>query len=126
MDDLGILSYYLGMEEHQKPEGITLCQEAYARKVLESRGMKDCNHIVASMEPRLELSKKEMVKLLGYSGSDKEGIVDGRKSNSGVAYFLGGSIVSWLSPKYKVVTSTSSEAECQGVWLGRLHSDLTD
>ena len=65
MDDLGILSYYLGMEEHQKPEGMTLCQKAYARKVLESCGMKNCNHIAASMEPRLELSKKEMVKLLG-------------------------------------------------------------
>ena len=25
MDDLGILSCCLGMEEHQKPEGITLC-----------------------------------------------------------------------------------------------------
>ena len=42
------------------------------------------------MEPRLELSKKEMVKLLGYSGSDKEGIVDDRKSTSDVAYFFGG------------------------------------
>ena len=60
MDDLGFLSYYPGIEVHQKTEGITLCQEAYTRKVLESRGMKDCNHIVASME------------LLGYSGSVKE------------------------------------------------------
>ena len=112
MDDLGILSYYLGLEEHQKPEGITLCQEAYARKVLESSGMKDCNHIVASMEPRLELNKKEMVKLLGYSGSDKEGIVDDHKSTSDVAYFLGRSIVSWLSRRQKVATWASSEAEC--------------
>ena len=77
------------------------------------------------MEPRLELSKKEMVRLLGYSGSDKEGIVDNRKSTSDVTYFLGGSIVSWLSRKQKVMTSTSNEAECQDVWL-RLHDDLMD
>lgn len=126
MDDLGLLSCYLGPEVHQKPEGITICQEGYARKVLESCGMKDCNPINASMEPRLELSKKEMVKLLGYSDSNKEEIVDGRNSTSDVAYFLGGSVVSWLSRKQKMVTSTSSEAECQGVWLGRLHNDLMD
>ena len=88
--------------------------------------MKLCNHIVASMEPRLELSKKEMVKLLVYDGSIKKGTVDDSKSTSDVAYFLGGSIVSYLSPKQEVVTSTSSEAECQGVWQGRLHSDFMD
>ena len=36
MTDLGLLSYYLGIEVQQKPEGITICQEAYAKKVLES------------------------------------------------------------------------------------------
>ena len=77
--------------------------------------MKDCNLVDAPIEPRLELNKKELVKLLGCSGSDKEGNVDDRKSPSDVAYFLGGSIVSWLSRRWKVVTSTSSETECQGV-----------
>ena len=98
MDDLGLLSYYPGIEVYQKTEGITLCRKAYARKVLESRGIKYCNPIDASMGPRLELSKKEMVKLLGYSDSDKEGIIDGRKSTPDVAYFLGG-VVRWLSQK---------------------------
>lgn len=41
-----------------------------------------------------------------------------------MAYILGGSIVSWLSRKQEVVTSTSSEEACQGVWLERLHCDL--
>ena len=58
MDDLRLLNYYLGIEVQQKPEGITLCQEAYARKVLESCGIKDCNPIDVPMDPRLELSKK--------------------------------------------------------------------
>ncbi|XBI97093.1 hypothetical protein VPH35_033289 [Triticum aestivum] len=206
MTDLGLLSYYLGIEVQQKPEAITICQEAYAKKVLESCGMKDCNPSHVPMKPCVVLSKKseapavdateyrsvvrklryltntrpdlaysvgivsrfmeapttehwaavehilryikgttnfgcvylrekkkEMVELLGYSDSDLAGDVDDRKSTSGVAYFLGGSIVSWLSQKQKVVALSSREAEyiaaatavCQGVCLGRLLGDLT-
>src|ERR1041385_4529214 len=58
MSDLGLLSYYLGIEVHQKPEGITLCQEAYAKKVLESCGMDDCKSTHVPMDPRLIFSKK--------------------------------------------------------------------
>ena len=207
MSDLGLLTYYLGIEVHQKPEGITLCQEAYAKKILESCSMEDCNPSHVPMEPRLKLSKrsqapavdateyrsvvgslrylvntrpdlaysvgvvsrfmeaptiehwadvkqilryikgttnfgcvylrekqKEMVELLGYSDSDLAGDIDDRKSTSGVAYFLGRSIVSWLSQKQKVVALSSCEAEYiaaatragQGVWLERLLGDLTD
>ena len=36
MSDLGLLTYYLGIEVHQKPEGITLCQEAYERRFLKA------------------------------------------------------------------------------------------
>ncbi|XBI97710.1 hypothetical protein VPH35_018033 [Triticum aestivum] len=61
MDDLSLLSYYPGIEVHQKTEGVTLCQEAYARKILESYGMKDCNPNDSPMKPRLELSKKSKV-----------------------------------------------------------------
>uniref|UniRef100_A0A453SVI6 Reverse transcriptase Ty1/copia-type domain-containing protein n=2 Tax=Aegilops tauschii subsp. strangulata TaxID=200361 RepID=A0A453SVI6_AEGTS len=57
MTDLGLFSYYLRIEVQQKPEGITICQEAYAKKVLESCGMKDCNPSHVPMKPRLILSK---------------------------------------------------------------------
>ena len=58
MTDLGLLSYYLGIEVHQKPEGITICQEACAKKVLEICGMKDCNPSHVPMKPCVVLSKK--------------------------------------------------------------------
>jgi hypothetical protein len=58
MSDLGLLSYYLGIEVHQKPGEITLCQEAYAKKILQSCAMEDCNPIQVPMEPRLKLSKR--------------------------------------------------------------------
>ena len=207
MSDLGLLTYYLGIEVQQKPNGITICQEAYAKKILESCSMEDCKPTYAPMEPRLKLSKrseapavdatdyrsvvgslrylvntrpdlaysvgivsrfmeapttehwaavkhilryikgttnfgcvylrekkKEMVELLGYSDSDLAGDVDDRKIISGLTYFLGRSIVTWLSQKQKVVALSSCEAEYiaaataagQGVWLERLLGDLTD
>lgn len=207
MSDLGLLSYYLGIEVHQKPGSITLCQEAYARKILEISGMTDCNSAQTPMEVRLKLSKRSQApevdstkyrsivgslrylihtrpdlahpvgivsrfmeaptsehlaavkhilryvkgtlsfgcsyvkkkdakdeQLHGYSDSDMAGDVDDRKSTTGVAFFLGPNLVSWLSQKQKVVALSSCEAEyiaaataaCQGVWLGRLLGDLLD
>ena len=58
----------------------------------------------------LREKRKEMVELLGYSDSDLAGDIDDRKSTSGVAYFLGRSIVSWPSQKQKVVALSSCEA----------------
>ena len=80
----------------------------------------------------LREKEKEMVELLGYSDSKFAEDMDDRKSISGVAYFLGRNIVSWLSQKQKVVALSSQEAEyiaavtvvCQGEWLERLFGDL--
>ena len=58
MSDLGLLSYYLGIEVHQKLGEITLCQEVYAKKILEKCGMEECNPTHVPMEPRLKLSKR--------------------------------------------------------------------
>jgi hypothetical protein len=67
-------------------------------------------------------------KLIGYSDSDLGGDVDGRKSTTGVMFFLGDMVISWNSQKQKVVVLSSCEAEymarvagaCQVVWLRRL------
>uniref|UniRef100_A0ACD5X227 Uncharacterized protein n=1 Tax=Avena sativa TaxID=4498 RepID=A0ACD5X227_AVESA len=58
MSDLGLLSYYLGIEVKQTPGEITLGQAAYAGKLLEKAGMGDCNPVHVPMEPRLKLSKE--------------------------------------------------------------------
>jgi hypothetical protein len=55
MSDLGLLSYYLGMEVQQKPGEITLCQSAYASKIVEQCGMKGCNPTDTPMEQRVKL-----------------------------------------------------------------------
>jgi hypothetical protein len=58
MSDLGLLSYYLGIEVSQGADGIKLCQAAYAGKLLERTGLRACNPSLAPMEPRLKLSKR--------------------------------------------------------------------
>ena len=57
MSDLGLLRYYLGLEVNQDGCCITITQTAYATKMLERAGMKDCYAVHAPMEARLKLSK---------------------------------------------------------------------
>ncbi|CAN6200243.1 unnamed protein product [Urochloa humidicola] len=57
MSDLGLLSFYLGIEVQQNADGITVSQGSYAKKVLEVAGMANCNHAHTPMEERLKLSR---------------------------------------------------------------------
>ena len=50
MSDLGLLSYYLGIEVKQGSGDISLCQSAYVVKLLDKCGMTDCNEIVMFMD----------------------------------------------------------------------------
>jgi hypothetical protein len=56
MSDLGLLSYYLGIEVEQTARAITLRQSAYAEKLLEHGGLGGCKLYQSPME-RLKLSK---------------------------------------------------------------------
>jgi hypothetical protein len=62
MSDLGLLSFYLGIEVRQSSDGITLNQAAYARKILVRSGMMNCNPCPLPMETRLKLSKMSSAK----------------------------------------------------------------
>lgn len=57
MSDLSLLSYYLGLEVKQGASMITLCQSAYAGKILDIAGLASCNACHTPMENRLKLSK---------------------------------------------------------------------
>lgn len=62
-------------------------------------------------------------RLIGYCDSDLARDADDCKSTSGVVFFLGDSMISWLSQKQKVVALSfceveyiaASKAVCQGV-----------
>jgi hypothetical protein len=69
MSDLGLLSYYLGIEVLQGSGGIFLCQSAYAGKIPERCGLSSCNPSTSLMESRLKLSKvgtEEAVNITEY------------------------------------------------------------
>ena len=57
MSNLGVLSYYLGIEVRQGKEALTLGQSAYASKVLEWSGMAECKPCMTPMEEWLKLTK---------------------------------------------------------------------
>jgi hypothetical protein len=57
MSDLGLLSYYLGIEVKQRQGDISLCQSSYAAKLLSNAGMDSCNSCHTPMENRLKLGK---------------------------------------------------------------------
>ncbi|KAM0824008.1 hypothetical protein ACQ4PT_016362 [Festuca glaucescens] len=57
MSDLGLLSFYLGIEVHQDHSGITLRQTAYAKRIVELAGLTECNPALTPMEERLKLSR---------------------------------------------------------------------
>jgi hypothetical protein len=57
MSDLGLLSFYLGIEVHQGDFGITIRQIVYAKHVIELAGLTDCNPALTLMEERLKLSR---------------------------------------------------------------------
>jgi hypothetical protein len=55
MSDMGLLSFYLGLEVEQKEDYIAIKQSGYARKVLAQFGMADCNSTKVPMDPGLKL-----------------------------------------------------------------------
>jgi hypothetical protein len=57
MSDLGLLSYYLGIEVRQGSDDIFLCRSAYAGKIMECCGLSLCNPSASPMESQLKLSK---------------------------------------------------------------------
>ncbi|KAG6524466.1 hypothetical protein ZIOFF_014375 [Zingiber officinale] len=57
MSDLGLLSYYLGIEVEQQKSRILLRQSAYAKKILSQFQMADCNATKQPMEPKTPLHK---------------------------------------------------------------------
>ena len=60
MSDLGLLSYYLGIEVTQEKNGISLKQIGYAKSLLKKTGMEECNGAEVPMEHKLELTKDEL------------------------------------------------------------------
>jgi hypothetical protein len=64
MSDLGLLSFYLGIEVKQGNNNITLGQAAYAKKLLEKTRMERCNSWSTPMEVKLQLSTRSTTEVV--------------------------------------------------------------
>ncbi|KAG6483048.1 hypothetical protein ZIOFF_059688 [Zingiber officinale] len=120
MSNLGLLSYYLGIEVEQQKNQILLRQSTYAKKILSRFKMEDCNAQSIQWNPRhsciktwkgLQLTPRrtQEIGIFGYSDSDLASDLDGRKSTSGMTFYFNESLVSWNSHKHKTLRSLASE-----------------
>ena len=55
--------------------------------------------------------KENYLTLVSYIDADWEGSIDDRRSTSGVAFYLGDCLVSWLSKKQSLVSLSAVEVE---------------
>ncbi|TYJ97580.1 putative mitochondrial protein [Cucumis melo var. makuwa] len=59
MTDIGLMSYYLGIEVKQSEEGIFISQERYTREILEKFNMMNSKPVATPIETGTKLSKHE-------------------------------------------------------------------
>ena len=59
MTDLGLMSYFLGMEVKQSHEGVFICQKKYAREILQKFRMEDCKITSTPMNQKEKFSKDD-------------------------------------------------------------------
>ncbi|XP_019266974.1 PREDICTED: uncharacterized protein LOC109244350 [Nicotiana attenuata] len=57
MADVGLMSYYLGLEVKQMEDGIFISQESYTIELLKKFNMLDCNTVNTLMKSGTKLSK---------------------------------------------------------------------
>ncbi|KAG6499842.1 hypothetical protein ZIOFF_039637 [Zingiber officinale] len=111
MTDMGLMSYFLGLEVKQGVDGIFMTQEQYAKEVLKRFRMDDCNPVNTPVDCGTKLSKNDEGKTVDPTHSDWGGDCDDRRSTSGFAFFVGDTTFSWMSKKQPIVTLSTCEAE---------------
>ncbi|KAK3038082.1 hypothetical protein RJ639_031636 [Escallonia herrerae] len=134
MTDIGLMSYYLGIEVRQMEDGIFISQEAYAKEILKrpdilfgvglmSRYMEAPTtshlkvakrilwYIKGTLDYGIMYSSSQDFKLVGYCDSDWAGDKNDRKSTTGFVFYMGNSAFTWNSKKQPIVTLSTCEAE---------------
>jgi hypothetical protein len=59
MSLLGELSFFLGLQIHQRNQGIFIYQTNYIREMIKRFGMEDCKPIITPMQTNCKLSKDD-------------------------------------------------------------------
>ncbi|RDX99339.1 hypothetical protein CR513_17616, partial [Mucuna pruriens] len=123
--NIGLISYYLGLEVKQMNNGIFVSQESYAKKVLEKFKSFGWNPVNTPMKVDFGLfySSSNEFKLMGFYDSDFVGDVDDRKmimllletlKDKSLLHFLLVNLSMWLQ----------FLCTCQAIWLKRLLNEF--
>ena len=59
MTDLGLMTYFLGMEIKQSQDEVFVCQKKYAKEILKKFHMEDCKSMSTPMNQKEKLSKED-------------------------------------------------------------------
>ena len=71
MTDIGLMSYYLGLEMKQIEEGIFISQESYTKEIWKKFNMLGCNPVNTPMESGTKLSKFDIGEKIGLHSVHK-------------------------------------------------------
>ncbi|GJU45485.1 retrovirus-related pol polyprotein from transposon TNT 1-94 [Tanacetum coccineum] len=136
MSDIGLVSYFLGMEIKQLPNGVHISQRKYANDMLKKFKMFLCKpgvsyqrfmgepssshmgaakrvlrYVKGSLDLGIMFERNKVVKFEGYADSDWAGSIDDSKSTSGYIFTLSSGVFYWNSKKKSVVAQSFAEAE---------------
>ncbi|KAK2965860.1 hypothetical protein RJ640_027147 [Escallonia rubra] len=115
MTDIGLMSYYLGIEVKQRDDGIFISQEGRYMEAPTVTHMKAAKRILRYLKGTIEFglfySLSNNFKLLGYCDSDWTRDLDERKSTTGFVFYMGDMTFTWSSKKQPIVTPSTCEAE---------------
>ena len=89
-------------------------------------------YLKGTMSYGLSYPRNQNIQLISYSDADWANCVDERKSTSGGAFFLGESLVSWLSKKQSSISLSTTKVEyiaaatccTQILWMVQSLTDL--
>ncbi|KAH9782217.1 hypothetical protein KPL71_008805 [Citrus sinensis] len=120
MTDLGLMTFFLGMEIKQNENEVFIS----AKRVL--------RYVKGTCNFGIKFTRSKEFKLFGYSDSDWGGSIDDMKSTSGYCFTLGSGVFSWSSKKQEIVAQSTAEVEFvaataavnQALWLRKILIDL--
>ncbi|GJY81470.1 putative ribonuclease H-like domain-containing protein, partial [Tanacetum coccineum] len=112
MSAMGEMSFFLGLQVKQLPDGIFISQDKYVKDMLTKFDMESVRTATTPYEAaKTKLKDDSDPPLEAYSDSDYAGSHGDRKSTTGGCQFLGRRLISWQCKKQTIVATSSTEAE---------------
>ncbi|GJS04452.1 putative ribonuclease H-like domain-containing protein [Tanacetum coccineum] len=124
MSSMGELTFFLGLQVKQQPDGIFISQDKYVAGILKKFDFVSIRIATTPIESNKQLVKDEdgvdvdvhvyrdsPFELEAYSDSDYAGASLDRKSTTGGCQFLGRRLISWQCKKQTIMANFTTEAE---------------